>query len=220
MGGRFRTKEISAVKSRCRYLKLTSLPRKEILGMGKRDSLIRRMCADGMLVGLFVVLTLVNIKIGPMVRISFGSLPVVFSTLLFGPADGFIVAVLGEFICQTINYGFTLTTPLWVLVPGIRAIVIGLVSMLFKKKGIALERHPIPYFITLIFASLCVTCLNTLVSFLDALIFDYSFKIVWVTTLIRLGISLATAVAIGIVCVPLTKSIGSLVFPGSKDKYR
>lgn len=188
--------------------------------MGKSDSLIRRMCADGMLVGLFVVLTLVNVKIGPMVRISFGSLPVVFSALLFGPLDGFLVALLGEFICQAINYGFTLTTPLWVLVPGVRALVIGWVSAFFKKKGLALERHPVPYFATLVFASLCVTGLNTLVSFLDALIFDYSFKIVWITTLIRLGISLATAVMIGLVCIPLTKSIGSLIFPGSKDKYR
>ncbi len=187
--------------------------------MGKRDSLIRRMCADGMLVGLFVVLTLVNVKIGPMVRISFGSLPVVFSALLFGPVDGLIVAVLGEFICQTINYGFSLTTPLWILVPGIRALVIGFVSSLFKKKGMALERHPLPYFATLVIAALCVTALNTLVSFLDALIFDYSFTIVWLTTLIRLGISIATSIAIGLVCIPLTKSIGSLVFPGSKDKY-
>lgn len=178
------------------------------------------MCADGMLVGLFVVLTLVNIRIGPMVRISFGSLPVVFASLLFGPVDGFAVAVLGEFVCQTVNYGFSLTTPLWVLVPGIRALVVGVVSMIFKKKGKALERHPFPYFLTLILAALCVTGANTLVSFLDAMIFDYSFSIVWVTTLIRLGISLLTAVAIGFACIPLTKAIGSLIFPGSKDHYR
>jgi ECF transporter S component (folate family) len=188
--------------------------------MGKHDSLIRRMCADGMLTGLFVVLTLVNIKLGPMVRISFGSLPVVFASLLLGPLDGFLVALLGEFICQTVNYGFSLTTPLWVLVPGIRALVIGFVSSLYKKKGKALERHPLPYFSTLIVAALMVTCFNTLVSFLDALIFDYSFSIVWITTLIRFGISLATAIVIGFICIPLTKSIGSLVFPGSKDRYK
>ena len=187
--------------------------------MGKNDSIIRRMCVDGMLVGLFVVLTLVNIKIGPMVRISFGSLPVVFASLLFGPLDGFVVACLGEFVGQIVNYGFSLTTVLWVLVPGVRALIIGLVSWLFKRKGKALEKHLVWYFMTLIFASLVVTAANTGVSFLDAYLYDYPFTFVWLTNGIRALISLATAVVIGLICIPLVKSIGSLVYPGSKQRY-
>jgi len=173
-----------------------------------------------MLTGLFVVLTLVNIKIGPMVRISFGSLPVVFASLLFGPLDGFAVACIGEFITQTINYGVTLTTPFWVLVPGIRALIVGFVSLLSKKKGRALENRKILYFATLIFASLVVTCANTGVSFLDAFLYEYPFSFVWITNLIRAGISLLTSIAIGLVCIPLIKAVGSLVYPGSKDPYR
>lgn len=188
--------------------------------MGNHDSIVRRLCADGMLTGLFVVLTLVNIKIGPMVRISFGSLPVVFASLLFGPLDGFAVACIGEFITQTINYGISLTTPLWVLIPGVRALIIGFVSSLFKRKGQALEKHKIAYFATLVFASLAVTVANTGVSFLDAFLYEYPFSFVWITNLIRAGISILTSVAIGLVCIPLIKAVGSLVYPGSKTPYR
>ncbi len=188
--------------------------------MGKSDSLIRRMCTDGMLVGLFVVLTLVNIKIGPMIRISFGSLPVVFASLIFGPVDGLIIAVLGEFITQTINYGFSLTTPIWVLVPVFRALVVGGVSTLFKHKGQYLEKHPVPYFATLIIASLVVTLANTGASFLDAYLYQYPFSFVWATNAIRAAISIVTSILIGLICIPLIKAIGSLVYPGDRRGFK
>lgn len=178
------------------------------------------MCTDGMLVGLFVVLTLVNIKIGPMVRISFGSLPVVFASLIFGPIDGLIIAVLGEFITQTINYGFSLTTPIWVLVPAFRALIIGGVSALFKRRGEYLETHPIWYFCTLVFASLVVTAANTGASFLDAYLYQYPFSFVWATNAIRAGISIVTSILIGVICIPLLKSIGSLVYPGQRKRSK
>lgn len=210
----------AAVDPRCRLDNRGTSPCMGKDFMGKNDSIIRRMCVDGMLVGLFVVLTLVNIKIGPMVRISFGSLPVVFASLLFGPLDGFIVACIGEFVCQVVNYGFSLTTVLWVLVPGVRALFIGFISYLFKRKGRALEKHLVWYFATLIVASLLVTLANTGVSFLDAYLYEYPFTFVWLTNGIRALISLATAVVIGLICIPLVKAIGSLVYPGRKQQYK
>lgn len=178
------------------------------------------MCVDGMLVGLFVVLTLVNVKIGPMIRVSFGSLPVVFASLIFGPVDGLIIAVLGEFISQTINYGFSLTTPIWVFVPAVRALIIGGVSSLFKRKGELLERHLVIYFVTLVFASLAVTAANTGASFLDAYLYQYPFAFVWATNAIRAAISIVTSIVIGVVCIPLVKAIGSLVYPGDRYRYK
>lgn len=184
--------------------------------MGKNDFLIRRICTDGMLAGLYVVLTMVSINVTPMIRITFGSLPVVFSALLFGPVDALLIALVGEFLCQTLTYGFTLTTAVWVLVPAIRAVVIGLVSNAYKRKGDTLEHHKVLYFTVLIVASLLVTAANTGASVLDAYVYHYTFKVVWVTTLIRAAINVATTFAIGFLCLPLIKAVGSIVYPGKK----
>ena len=124
------------------------------------NSRIRRMCMDGMLVGIFVVLAKLTIKAGP-IHIAFSGLTVVFATCYFGMADGLIVALLGETIIQlTSSYGIGPTTPLWLWSPSFRALILGLFDLPFRKKGDHIDLHIVFYAIASVIAGLFVTLVN------------------------------------------------------------
>ena len=80
----------------------------------------KSMCRIAVLAALYVPLAVfVAIQIGN-VRISFGSLPVVVSALLFGPVEAVLVAGIGEFFKQLLTYGVTATTVLYLIPPALR----------------------------------------------------------------------------------------------------
>ena len=68
----------------------------------------RTLCRVAMLAALYVLLNnTIAIKAGNL-RITFASLPVVLSALLFGPLESAVTALVGEFINQLIGgYGIT-----------------------------------------------------------------------------------------------------------------
>ena len=83
----------------------------------------RRMCYAALLAAMYVPLSLyVAVQVGN-VRISFGSLPVVVSALLFGPVEAVTVAMVGEFFKQLLTYGVTYTTVLYLIPPALRGLV-------------------------------------------------------------------------------------------------
>ena len=174
------------------------------------NSKVRRMCIDGMLVGIFFVLAKLTIKAEP-IHIAFSGLAVIFATCYFGLGDGLIVALLGEFLIQmTSSYGIGPTTPLWVLPAAFRALIGGLFALPFRKKGENLDQHYVWYFIANLLAALFVTAANAGVQTLDALILGYS----WAATIPLLAMralsGLVSATVISIINIPLLRAIRKL----------
>ena len=173
------------------------------------NSRIRRMCMDGMLVGIFVVLAKLTIKAGP-IHIAFSGLTVVFATCYFGMADGLIVALLGETIIQlTSSYGIGPTTPLWLWSPSFRALILGLFDLPFRKKGDHIDLHLVFYAIASVIAGLFVTLVNAGVEFLDAWIIGYSFAVTLPILGLRIVSSIVSCAAVAILSIPLLRTIRS-----------
>lgn len=173
------------------------------------NSRIRRMCMDGMLVGIFVVLAKLTIKAGP-IHIAFSGLTVVFATCYFGMADGLIVALLGETIIQlTSSYGIGPTTPLWLWSPSFRALILGLFDLPFRKKGDHIDLHIVFYGIASLIAGLFVTLVNAGVEFLDAWIIGYSFAVTLPILGLRIVSSIVSCAAVAILSIPLLRTIRS-----------
>lgn len=173
------------------------------------NSRIRRMCMDGMLVGIFVVLAKLTIKAGP-IHIAFSGLTVVFATCYFGMADGLIVALLGETIIQlTSSYGIGPTTPLWLWSPSFRALILGLFDLPFRKKGDHIDTHLVFYGIASLIAGLFVTLVNAGVEFLDAWIIGYSFAVTLPILGLRIVSSIVSCAAVAILSIPLLRTIRS-----------
>ena len=173
------------------------------------NSRIRRMCMDGMLIGIFVVLAKLTIKAGP-IHIAFSGLTVVFATCYFGMADGLIVALLGETIIQlTSSYGIGPTTPLWLWSPSFRALILGLFDLPFRKKGDHIDTHLVFYGIASLIAGLFVTLVNAGVEFLDAWIIGYSFAVTLPILGLRIVSSIVSCAAVAILSIPLLRTIRS-----------
>ena len=173
------------------------------------NSRIRRMCMDGVLVGIFVVLAKLTIKAGP-IHIAFSGLTVVFATCYFGMADGLIVGLLGETIIQlTSSYGIGPSTPLWLWSPSFRALILGLFDLPFRKKGDHIDLHIVFYGIASLIAGLFVTLVNAGVEFLDAWIIGYSFAVTLPILGLRIVSSIVSCAAVAILSIPLLRTIRS-----------
>lgn len=163
----------------------------------------KTICRIGIMAALYVLLNMVSIKAGNL-RITFASLPVVTTALLFGPVESVMVALLGEFINQLLGYGITVTTVLWVIPPAIRGLVVGLAAMGPRHTERPLESRPVVCYAACVAAALCTTVSNTLVMAIDALIYGYYSKaVVFADLAWRLASGMIIAVIIATVAMPL-----------------
>ena len=164
------------------------------------------LCRTAMTAALCFILTLLSVKIGNL-HISFGSLPIVVSALLFGPLEAASAAFTAEFLNQLLTYGLTITTPLWLIPPVLRALIIGLAARRFKaRSGKCPEDAPVFLFLTCILSAVIVTVTNTAGIYLDSLIFGYyTFVYVFGSFFIRLLTGIITAAAIAAVSMPLIR---------------
>ena len=134
---------------------------------------VQRICTDGVLVALYFVLTTFSLRMGNL-RITFASLIVIVATLLFSTLDACLIAMLGELLNQVLQYGLTVTTPMWLLPPAIRALVLGLFFYVARKFGIfSPARKPVLMYAACITAALCTTLANTLATYIDSKLFHY-----------------------------------------------
>lgn len=170
---------------------------------------VKRMCHAALLAAMYVPLSLyVAVQVGN-VRISFGSLPVVVSALLFGPVDAMIVAMVGEFFKQLLTYGVTYTTVLYLIPPALRGLVVGLGALaLAARRGRRLEERRMACYAVCVAAALCTTVGNTLVNWLDSIVMGYYFPglilgdLVW-----RLIVGMLNAVVMASIAIPLVKAL-------------
>ena len=140
----------------------------------------KRLATDALCAALYVVLSnLAGLNLGNM-KLSLDGLAILLGALLFGPVDGLIIGLLGNFVSQlTGPYGLSVTTPLWMLPPGLVGLLAGLYA---RKKDFSLKTPALA--VLVLFCLLADTTVTTGVMWIDCLVMRYSFAtyvpgIVW-----------------------------------------
>lgn len=165
----------------------------------------KTLCLVSVLAALYVPLSIFAAVQMGNVRISFGSLPVVISALLLGPVEAVIVAMTGEFFKQLLTYGVTATTILYLIPPALRGLVIGLAAVYARKHGRPLEQREIACFAVCICAAVLTTTGNTLVNWLDSILYHYyTFALIFGDALYRFVVGMINAVVMAALAMPLT----------------
>lgn len=87
----------------------------------------RRIAFVGVLAALYIVLSLISVGTNGF-KASFESFAVLIAGTLFGPLEGFLVGLIGEFVHQIIAYGIDPTTPLWLIPYSVEGLAAGLLA--------------------------------------------------------------------------------------------
>ena len=103
----------------------------------------KRLAVNAVLIAIYVALRFFNIPFGEAFRFTLAPFSVILCALLFGPVDGLIVGLLGEFLSQVLGpYGLTPTTLLWCMGETVRGVSLGLCSVLFLRKWLLSAQRP------------------------------------------------------------------------------
>ena len=130
----------------------------------------KRIAADAMLVAMYVLLSNYFALNLAGLRLTIDFLPVVVGACLFGPVDGLIIGLLGNFLFQLIGpYGVSATTVLWMLPDGLRGLMAGLLLKNIERASL------VRCAAVLALISLAATTLTTGVMYVDCLVYKYSF---------------------------------------------
>jgi len=157
-----------------------------------------------MLLAMYIVLSTLTVRLTPNLQIAFTGLTVIMAVVLYGLPDAILIAVLGSFIGQARGaYGLSITTPLWMVPPILRAVVFGIAYEIFLKKGIKLEDKKVLFIVFAIIAGLVTTIANTGAIFLDAMIFEYPVSMAVVESIFRFVSSILSSIFIALVTLPI-----------------
>ena len=134
---------------------------------------LHRITINAMLAALVVGLSYVAADLG-VIKFTFAPIAIILAAFLFGPADGFAVALVGATLEQILKYGISVTLPLWVIPALARGLLVGFGAHFFRR-FLTKDRKTNAIFVGLItiVSSLVVTTLNTPVMYFDAWLFDY-----------------------------------------------
>ncbi len=168
----------------------------------------RRIVLDAVLIALFFALSSASIRIGNTFKITFDSVAVLITAMLFGPVDAVIVGLLGEFLAQMLTYGFTPTTMLWCLGPAVRGLILGLGVLLFREQmsltTILGKKRPVVYGAVVIVASIVNSLCNTLALYVDSKMFHYyEYHMVFGVLVTRIITGIVSSVLVAIVVLPV-----------------
>lgn len=177
---------------------------------------IRRIATDAVLIALYFALSLLSVEFGG-IKLTFASLPTIICAMLFGPADGFLVGLLGAFLEQMLKYGFTATTVLWVLPPAIRGLFIGCCVLLLKKhlsvENMLARKRPYVFFLVCIFSGLIVSLLNTFAFYADAKLFHYyTYELIFGVLWLRLASGVLSSLLMSLVALPIIAGLKHSIF--------
>ena len=172
--------------------------------------IVRRITGDGMLLAIYIVLSVITVKITPNLQITFTGIAIIMAIVLYGWTDGILIALLGSFISQLRSaYGLTITTPIWMIPPILRAVVFGLFYHIYLKKGILLQDKKILFFVYATIAGLVTTIANTGAIYLDAYIFQYPVALALVESIFRFISSIASSLIIAGLSLPIIYALKS-----------
>ena len=178
----------------------------------KEQFTAKKIVMIAMLTAVYVLLCLVGTIRLWWMNISVATLPLIIAAMLFGPAGGAYVGLLGSFLEQLLTYGLMATTPLWLVPNTVRGLLLGLY---IKKKGYHLSR--VQLIGALIVAALIVTALNTLVMYLDSIIQGYySYAYVFGGAVTRIIAGIVTALVMSFVAPPVVKLLEKTVEQAKK----
>lgn len=172
----------------------------------------RKIAVDGMLSALcFVLATFCSFNLSNSMRFTLDAFPIILAALLYGPVDGMIVGGVGTFFYQIYTYGLSSTTLMWIAPALIRGGLLGLYAMLRKYD---MKRWEI--LVAVIISSLIVTAVNTLVIYLDGIIWGYQTAVL-VMLPYRILTSLIVAVIYGLLVPDVVYRLKPLLLSVQKD---
>ena len=139
----------------------------------------KRLAVNAVLIAIYVVLRYFNIPLGNSFRFTLAPFPVILCALLYGPVDGLIVGLLGEFLSQILGpYGLTPTTLLWCLGETVRGGLLGLCSLLFLRKLLFSSQRPnirqcVPVLLCCVVTGVLAALCQTFALYVDSKMFGY-----------------------------------------------
>ncbi len=165
---------------------------------------VARICGDAMLLAIYIVLSTLTVRITPNLQITFTGIAIIMASVLYGFPVAIFVALFGSFLAQLSGpYGISITTPIWMIPPILRAVVFGLIYDLYLKKGIKLEDKRWLYITFAILAGLVTTIANTGAIYLDAIIWQYPVSMAIVESVFRFLSSIASSIFIALISLPI-----------------
>ena len=197
----------------------------ECFFMSGKFAVAKRLAFDAAFVALYFVLSnYLSLPIGWKIKLTFDGLPIILCTLFLGLPDGLTVAAVGSFLSQATAYGISAAAPLWMLAAIGRAAVVGITVIITEKiKGDKIGKVGIV--LTVIFSSLFVTAINTVVQYVDScIIFNYgSLSQVFGWLLVaRILSGVLSAAAYSLVIIPsynvLSEFFGKIRHPENREK--
>ncbi len=174
----------------------------------------KRLAVNAVLIAIYVILRFFNIPVGESFRFTLAPFAVILCALLFGPVDGLLVGLLGEFLSQIMSpYGLTPTTLLWCVGETARGFTLGLCAMLFLKKWLLAATRPnrmqtvillICCILTGVLAALC----QTYALYVDSKMFGYyRYEIVFGVMAWRILVYAVLSAIFGYLSVPITSAL-------------
>ncbi len=164
----------------------------------------KRLVVNALCVALYVALSAVSIPL-PGIKITLDALPIILAAILYGPVDGLIVGLMGNFLAAALGlgYGLSATTPLWMLPPGLRGLLVGLAAR--RRFSLA----PLPLGTLMVATALVTTAVTTAVMWLDCLVYHYSFLVTYLPNIpARILAGIATALVYTFLLPPLLRALG------------
>lgn len=161
-----------------------------------------RLAADAMLAAMCAVLGYLSLDFGNL-KITFESVPVLIAALLFGPADGAAVGLVGTLIYQLARYGVSATTALWIAPYVLCGALVGLYA---RRRDFSLTQGEILF--TVVSNELLITALNTVVLYIDSKLYGYYSPVyIFGSLALRTAICVGKAVAYSFALPPLLRAV-------------
>ena len=174
----------------------------------------KRLVINAVLIAIYVILRFLNISFGDTFRFTLASFSVIICALLFGPVDGLIVGLLGEFLAQILGpYGLTPTTLLWCIGETVRGGTLGLCGMLFLKKWLVSAERINGKKIAVLLICCVVTGVlaslgQTFALFVDSKMMGYySYAMVFGAMIWRVIVYIVLSVIFGCLSLPIIKAL-------------
>lgn len=176
--------------------------------VNKKRFNIYTICMVALLTAMMVLLKRTIAIETPYFKFSFASLPIVLAAMIFGPVEGAVVGLLGEFVAQVTGpYGLAPTTALYVVPAAIRGTVVGCGALWCRRSGKRLESRPVLCYAVCIAGAILTTAGNTVGIWLESLMYHTSFAAYLPGLPVRFTTGIATAVGITTVCIPVVHAL-------------
>lgn len=173
----------------------------------------KKLVLNALFIAMYVILSYVSLNLGNMV-VTFSGLPIIVGAMLFGPAAGLEIGLIGSFLDQMLKYGLTVTTVVWILPAGVRGLMVGAYA---SRKNYKLSTVQMTFII--IVSAFVVTALNTAAMYIDSKLFGYySWAYVFGALLFRFVSAVLTSVVYLLVIPTLLKHLRAFLDQSGKKR--